>query len=258
MVNEGFKNLNYFLENNILLLDYDFKQPTWLFAIKGFNKKKSNKVTNDDIDEFELFIRDIIYGLNCAVITINEFALLFLECPYKTENIGLETRENKIIQVAHALKNAIEKFFPDVRFHIGIGRLCRTLPDYSLSLEEACKSLEFTSLNNPVILFDSLGSVGILSVAHGNERLINFAEHFLNKIITYDKKHDNILLHTLKAFFDNECHLEKTSEALYIHINTLRYRLNKIMELGNLNINNFKTRFDLYLALKIYELTKNN
>jgi purine catabolism regulator len=257
LIDENLKNLNYFLEKKILMIDYDFEQPTWLFAMKGFNTRKSNNVNNDTINEFELFIHDIIEDLNCAVITVNQFTLLFLQCPYKTKNIDLKIREIKIIEVAHALKNALEKFFPNVRFHIGIGRLCLKLQDYSLSLEEACKSLDFTSVNNPVILFDSLGSIGILGVVHGNERLINFAEQFLNKIVAYDKQHDNILLHTLKAFFNNECHLEKTAEALYIHINTLRYRLNKIMELGNFNINSFKTRFDLYLALKIYELTKN-
>ncbi|MBI3311736.1 MAG: helix-turn-helix domain-containing protein, partial [Serratia liquefaciens] len=42
-----------------------------------------------------------------------------------------------------------------------------------------------------------------------------------------------------------------TSKALYIHHNTLEYRLNRIAELTGLNLGNFDDRLLLYISLQL-------
>lgn len=59
----------------------------------------------------------------------------------------------------------------------------------------------------------------------------------------------NQLLQTLQVFIENESSLQKTAEALFIHINTLHYRLSKIHQFTGLDPKRFKDLTNLYLAI---------
>lgn len=60
-----------------------------------------------------------------------------------------------------------------------------------------------------------------------------------------------ILQRTLTAWFHNNVQPGVTAKALYIHRNTLEYRLNRISELTGLNLNSFDDRLLLYIALQL-------
>lgn len=57
------------------------------------------------------------------------------------------------------------------------------------------------------------------------------------------------LITTLQKLLQNDFNLKKTAQSLHIHINTLHYRLKKILELTNLNPRKTDDLFILYLAL---------
>ncbi|MCX8960818.1 CdaR family transcriptional regulator [Erwinia psidii] len=69
------------------------------------------------------------------------------------------------------------------------------------------------------------------------------------------KSMDNngLLRRTLIAWFSNNVQPSATAKALYIHRNTLEYRLNRISELSGLNLSNFDDRLLLYVALQFDE-----
>jgi carbohydrate diacid regulator len=69
------------------------------------------------------------------------------------------------------------------------------------------------------------------------------------------KSMDNngLLRRTLTSWFSNNVQPSATAKALYIHRNTLEYRLNRISELTGLNLSNFDDRLLLYVALQLDE-----
>ncbi|EXU75696.1 CdaR family transcriptional regulator [Erwinia mallotivora] len=69
------------------------------------------------------------------------------------------------------------------------------------------------------------------------------------------KSMDNngLLKRTLIAWFSHNVQPSATAKALYIHRNTLEYRLNRISELTGLNLSNFDDRLLLYVALQLDE-----
>ncbi|MHA7845366.1 CdaR family transcriptional regulator [Serratia sp. D1N4] len=62
---------------------------------------------------------------------------------------------------------------------------------------------------------------------------------------------NGLLLRTLNAWFLNNVQPIATAKALYIHRNTLEYRLNRISELTGLNLANFDARLLLYVGLQL-------
>jgi len=69
------------------------------------------------------------------------------------------------------------------------------------------------------------------------------------------KSMDNngLLKRTLISWFSNNVQPSATAKALYIHRNTLEYRLNRISELTGLNLSHFDDRLLLYVALQLDE-----
>ncbi len=62
---------------------------------------------------------------------------------------------------------------------------------------------------------------------------------------------NGILCKTLAVWFENNMQTVATAKALYVHRNTLEYRLNKIADLTGLNLNSTDDRFLLYMALHV-------
>ncbi len=64
---------------------------------------------------------------------------------------------------------------------------------------------------------------------------------------------NGLLRRTLAAWFRHNVQPLATSKALFIHRNTLEYRLNRISELTGLDLGNFDDRLLLYVALQLDE-----
>ena len=62
------------------------------------------------------------------------------------------------------------------------------------------------------------------------------------------------LFHTLRVYLENNGSIKETSEELYIHRSSLLYRLEKITDLLDVDINDSEYRFSLMMAYKLYDL----
>ncbi|MBK5142355.1 helix-turn-helix domain-containing protein [Budviciaceae bacterium BWR-B9] len=69
------------------------------------------------------------------------------------------------------------------------------------------------------------------------------------KLVAQDSK--GILQTTLKQYFEQNCDPSQTAASLYIHINTLRYRLQRIEEITALKINDMQQAAWLYIGMKL-------
>lgn len=78
----------------------------------------------------------------------------------------------------------------------------------------------------------------------------------LRKIMEYDDKYKSNLLNTLHSYLDCDLNIEKTSLKLFIHKNTVRYRLNSISSLLNINLDSLNTIILLKIAFTHFHFTK--
>ncbi|QEY25043.1 sugar diacid recognition domain-containing protein [Neisseria animalis] len=74
-------------------------------------------------------------------------------------------------------------------------------------------------------------------------------ERTLEKLKKSDK--NGVLVKTLLAWFEYNMQTAATAQALFIHRNTLEYRLHKIAELTKLDLNRTDDRFLLYMAVHL-------
>ncbi len=84
----------------------------------------------------------------------------------------------------------------------------------------------------------------------GSEALRQYYEETLGKIIEYDSTNDGELIKTIEALVKSAGNRSRASKALYIHRNTLAYRVKLIERLSGLNLSNSADLVAIAILLK--------
>jgi sugar diacid utilization regulator len=142
---------------------------------------------------------------------------------------------------------------PGMRVAAGISDATASVSQLGEALETARRGMESARYGE--------GPVSVMSVADvdSHELLLaqlpvsvrrSFREHLLGPIIDYDARHGSELLRTLDVFLETCGSWQRTADELYVHVNTLRYRMQRIEELTGRRMSSMRDRTDLYLALR--------
>lgn len=78
----------------------------------------------------------------------------------------------------------------------------------------------------------------------------------LMKLRQYDRENQTNLLETLETFLDLAGRVNQTAKRLHIHINTLSYRLRRIEEILEIDLDDQNQRTSLYVDMKMDKLDK--
>ncbi|MBC6446125.1 PucR family transcriptional regulator [Actinokineospora xionganensis] len=82
-----------------------------------------------------------------------------------------------------------------------------------------------------------------------------FRTRVLGPVLRYDSSHNSELVSTLQVFLDCSGSWQRTAELLHVHVNTLRYRMQRVEELTGRSLSSLEDRVDLFLALRIRSWT---
>ncbi|MDR1734075.1 MAG: helix-turn-helix domain-containing protein [Oscillospiraceae bacterium] len=134
---------------------------------------------------------------------------------------------------------------------IGIGSIVTTIQDLADSYKEAQVSLEVSKVfdtEKKIISYDFLGIARLIYQLP--KRLCGM---FLSEVFkrgTIDSL-DEETLFTIQKFFENNLNVSETSRRLFVHRNTLVYRLEKIRKMTGLDLREFDDAIVFKVALMV-------
>lgn len=175
------------------------------------------------------------------------------------------TEEKSETEQTRVLVSAIQRSISTLRtdksltISIAIGGGCRNLTDYPQAARQSNLCLELLKVmgrKGQVVSYKDLGLYTILLERQNKELLLDFASSQLRKLLEYDREHEGALVETVRAYLANDKRLKETAAACNIHVNGLRYRMQRIEEVAQLDLDDPETCFNLQLALKILEIEK--
>ena len=102
--------------------------------------------------------------------------------------------------------------------------------------------------------FSDIGSYQMIFHIEDRGKLINFRDKYLKELYEIDKERSSQLLETLREYLINDGNILQTSKKLYIHRNTLQYRMDRIKEILNVDISDFNIKRDLLNAFMILDI----
>lgn len=139
---------------------------------------------------------------------------------------------------------------------IAIDGVCESWTDIPAAFAQAKGTLEIACRYNQkdgVIRSDDYLTEYTLLHIPAQERQ-RFTSTVLGKLCTGKPRQRELLLQTLRTYFQNDMNAQKTAEELFIHRNTLNMRLNKIREWSGLSPQRFQDAFNLRVAIILMDL----
>ena len=138
-----------------------------------------------------------------------------------------------------------------VKAMIGIGSVSIYLKDIAKSFKEAQVALEIGRVFDPDKSISSYDSLGIGRLIY--QLPTTLCEMFLAEVFKKGSIDalDQETLFTIQKFFENNLNVSETSRKLFVHRNTLVYRLEKIKKLTGLDLREFYHAIVFKVALMV-------
>lgn len=169
----------------------------------------------------------------------------------------LETTDDykEVNDIAKAIADTLSaEAMVDIR--VAYGTIVEEVKDVSKSYKEASMALDVGRIfyaEKNVLAYSELG-IGRLI----HQLPISLCEMFLKEVFKgraagqFDKE----TLATVNAFFENNLNVSETARKMYLHRNTLGYRLDKIMKTTGLDVKKFDDALTFKIALMVSEHMK--
>lgn len=160
-------------------------------------------------------------------------------------------------RLARAMHDRLAAQFPHLPLRIGVGRSADGAAGLIQSIQEAAQSLLLSQQiqgAEPVSYYGDMGLFRLLLPLQGTDVLRKFYDETLGALAAYDKRQQTNLVETLAAYFAHHGNLSRTAEALFVHRNTLLYRMERIAAIVGHDLDDPEFRLMLQVAFKIRQL----
>ena len=141
-------------------------------------------------------------------------------------------------------------------YHLALGGIYTSLEEIGESFKQAKSVIKLCAKIksiNTVVRYEELGLYRLLLKIKDQGSIRQYYRQQLEPLLKYDDENNQELVYTLKIFLINNGNLVKTSKALYIHRNTLIYRVNKIKTLLEEDLDDALVRQDLLNSIMAKE-----
>ncbi|MEU8620477.1 GAF domain-containing protein [Streptomyces sp. NPDC048623] len=101
---------------------------------------------------------------------------------------------------------------------------------------------------------DELGIYGLLFSQAGREELLGFVRRVIGALLDYDERRGGELVRTLLAYFACDASLTRTAADLFVHVNTLYQRIDRVTTLLGPQWRHGDHALQVHLALKVHSV----
>lgn len=181
--------------------------------------------------------------------------VLVLSTPQNKETSKAQL--SRLKNTAHEIIRQAKKQMPEIQFSVGISRYIEDILEIRQGYSQAQQALRLArtaKVENTVTAYDDLGVYRLLLGREQDHEVLAFYQEKFLPLVEFDQLNRSHLVETLEAYFANNQSLTKTSQVLFIHHNTLYYRLTKIEQILDISLQDFEDRLNLLVAMKIAKI----
>lgn len=245
--NNYFQNL---LMDNMLMVDaynkakklhIEVAAPRVVFVVQSESEK--------DGIVFEL-LKGMFEGHSKDMVTeVDETNIILIK------SVDLDNDINDFNQIAQSIVDTINAEAM-VNVRVGYGTVANELKDVSKSYKEAMMSVDVGKIFYAEKKVTSYGSLGIGRLIY--QLPDNLCQMFIEEIFKNadPSSFDEEIVSTVYKFFENNLNVSETSRQLFIHRNTLVYRIEKLKAVTGLDVRVFDDALTFMIAMMVYNYHK--
>lgn len=208
-------------------------------------------VASNDVSAFDVIQNLFPDKSKDFVFTISETDIVLIK--EVRPNIESGDLEKLAFSIADTL---LSEFY--TRVNIGVGTVVDNVRNLAVSFREAQIALEVGKVfdtDKSIISYENLGIARLIY-----HLPTNLCETFLKEVFKKGsiESLDQETLFTIQKFFENNLNVSETSRKLFVHRNTLVYRLEKIKKLTGLDLREFDHAIIFKIALMVKKYLSSN
>ena len=224
-------------------------------VIEEFLKIK-NMYDDKDIEKIRYRFRRVVNetlrrnGLRVPIIEKDhEFIIL---------NKSEENLINKLERSFREIQDVVNKDINGLSISVGVGNCYQELKLMKQSLKESELAIECARCQGLKDTFTKYNEMGLYALLYGvnNKNILkDYYSNVLGKIIENDKNAKDITsIKILETYLNENCSITNTAEKLFMHRNTLKYRIKKIEERLQCDLHDFDDCIKLKISLAISKI----
>ena len=178
------------------------------------------------------------------VFNVNETDIVLV----KEVKPGIESKD--LEKLARSIVDTLGGEFY-TKAQVGIGSVIAGIKDLARSFREAQAALEVGKVFDTERLIVSYDNLGIARIIY--QLPTTLCEQYLREVFKKGsiESLDHETLFTIQKFFENNLNVSETSRKLFVHRNTLVYRLEKIKKLTGLDLREFDHAIVFKVAMMV-------
>ncbi|MFI0411445.1 PucR family transcriptional regulator [Actinomadura sp. 3N508] len=150
--------------------------------------------------------------------------------------------------------NALEPGLPRSGIAVGVSATAEA-PDLRGIVEEARQARRLAATRSPaavcVVRHDELATHVLLLASVPDDVREMFRVRLLDPLHAYDEVHGADLVRTLETFLRHSGSWARTAEELHLHVNSVRYRIQRVQDLTGRDLSRLEDQVDFFLALRL-------
>lgn len=163
-------------------------------------------------------------------------------------------RITQIQRILNICKSKLNERFPSNKINIALGSECYSKEDFKKSYEHAKETLRYTQSGfsiNDITRFEHIGIHRLIQKIDDLYFLRSIRDDYLSHLIAHDMENNDTLCDTLHQYLKVGGNVTHTAKKLFVHPNTVLYRLRKIKSIIGNPLEDYLYRDSLLIALEI-------
>jgi len=216
------------------------------------NTNTSYSRLQQKIDTIFEFIEEELFDSTISIHFFSKGKLCILL--YEGEEVSSDTMDF-ITELLSELQTKISTHF-ETTISFGVSNFSQNFFHIKNAFIEAKSALKEGSLSRKTQYISFYRTKDIIELLRAipQEDLKNFYTYTLQGFTTANKEEENILLQTMSVYLETHCQISETAKRLYVHRNTVIYRLEKCEDLLGKSLKDADTTLQIRIALRIKTL----
>lgn len=231
----------------------------------------------DDVIVFEKQMKNLGASRYCPYFVVSMFS-----AEYEKDSILLASIQDQLVKredidwiltesdhflilcEGSEIPDSLQSFMHDMHdqygFVYGVSDCSQDLWELKWRIEQAEKTVHLAviaSRLDVIFHFDDFKFYAVADLVD-EEHWEGYLSNSFKSIMAYDIKNGTEYLRTIQSYITNDTHIQNTSDELFLHKNTLFYRLKRIKELFGLDLESNKDLLKIYFSFAVYKLKKNH
>ena len=147
--------------------------------------------------------------------------------------------------------------FQSEQCYIGIGRCMPNAQSIGKSYRQACQVLKLQkNLHNDkgVVAYQDLGIYKLLMDIENQDVINEYYAETIQQLVEYDRLNETNYCEVLQCYLEHSGSVKETAEAMFVHRNTINYKINKIEEMLNCDLSELETRLLYSIAFMLKKI----